>query len=97
MRTVALLCFSAAFLSAQKSPGFDPAALDHSADPCANFYQYACGGWMAANPIPSDQSRWGRFDALRENNRTILREILEDSANHPKPVSYTHLTLPTKA
>ncbi len=83
MRPFALLCLFAALVSAQKSPGFDPAALDHSADPCANFYQYACGGWMAANPIPSDQSRWGRFDALRENNRMVLREILETASNQP--------------
>ena len=39
---------------------------------------------MAANPIPSDQSRWGRFDALQERNRTILQSILESaSANKP--------------
>ena len=49
-----------------------------------NFYQYACGGWMAANPMPADQSRWGRFNALRERNRTILQGILEGvSANKP--------------
>jgi endothelin-converting enzyme/putative endopeptidase len=66
--------------SAQKSPGFDPAALDRTANPCVNFYQYACGAWMAANPIPSDQSRWGRFDALQENNRIILQNILETAS-----------------
>ena len=65
---------------AQKSPGFDPAAIDRTANPCVNFYQYACGEWMAANPIPNDQSRWGRFDALQENNRVILKDILEAAA-----------------
>ena len=52
-------------------------AMDRTADPCIDFYQYACGGWLAANEIPADQSRWTRFDELREKNLQRLREILE--------------------
>jgi endothelin-converting enzyme/putative endopeptidase len=45
-----------------------------------DFYQFACGSWMKANPIPPDQSRWGRFDALQDRNREVLHKILEAAA-----------------
>lgn len=61
-------------------PSFDLSAMDKTIDPCVDFYKYACGGWMAKNPIPPDQARWGRFDELQERNRDILHEILEKTA-----------------
>jgi putative endopeptidase len=60
---------------------FDLAALDRKADPCQDFYQFACGGWRAKNPIPGDQSRWSRFNELAEHNLWIERQILEQAAN----------------
>ncbi len=62
-------------------PGFDVAALDRTASPCVDFYQFACGGWVAHNPIPPDRSTWGRFDELEERNRFVLRDILEKAAS----------------
>jgi endothelin-converting enzyme/putative endopeptidase len=60
-------------------PVFDVNAIDKTADPCVDFYQYSCGTWMKNNPIPADKSRWGRFDQLSERNRYILRDILNQA------------------
>src|SRR5512147_1091575 len=65
-------------------PLFDVNALDKTAEPCVDFYKYACGGWMAKNPIPPDQSLWGRFSQLQERNRDVLHAILEFAAK-PDP------------
>jgi putative endopeptidase len=64
---------------------FDAAAIDKTADPCADFYQYACGNWVKSNPVPADQTRWGRsFSLLYERNRYLLWQELDAAASNPK-------------
>jgi len=56
---------------------FDVSSIDRSADPCQDFYQYACGNWVKNNPIPGDQVRWGTFNQLAERNLYLEYKELE--------------------
>src|SRR5450432_1504996 len=83
MNRSVLLLFVAFTASAQAPLKYPAAGIDKSVDPCANFYQYACGTWLAKNPIPADRSAWGRGNELQERNQTILREILDAASSKP--------------
>jgi putative endopeptidase len=73
-----LLVASPAF--AEQTKPIEPANLDTSVKPTQDFYLYANGGWMKTHPIPADQTDWGGFTELFENNAAALHTILERSA-----------------
>ncbi len=58
----------------------DLSLMDTSIDPCVNFYQYSCGKWLKENPIPADHSSYGRDSELEDQNRLVLKAILEKAA-----------------
>ncbi|MBV8515066.1 MAG: M13 family metallopeptidase [Acidobacteria bacterium] len=61
--------------------GFALSNLDRSCKPCDDFFEFAMGGWMKANPVPAEYSTWGSFTVLLDKNQQNLRQILEKEEN----------------
>lgn len=83
MRSFLMACFLLAWSLADAQTAalrFDVGAVDKTADPCADFYQYACGGWLKHNPIPGNRAYWAVFQQMRDVNRKRVAAILEESS-----------------
>src|SRR5262245_9201737 len=65
-----------------QSPHYDVSGMDTKTPACTDFYQYANGGWLAANPIPAAYPAWGVANVLDEKNRETLHQILEAAAKN---------------
>ena len=81
--TIMVLVTTVATASAQFRSGINMNDLNQNVRPGDDFYEYACGGWMKANPLPAAYSRYGSFDRLAEDNNkrinSILKELQENS------------------
>jgi putative endopeptidase len=66
--------------SPKAQPVLDVSSMDTSVDPCSDFFAYSCGTWIKKNPIPPDQTFWSVYTKMEDDNKSILREILESAA-----------------
>jgi endothelin-converting enzyme/putative endopeptidase len=68
----------------ERLPGLSTAFIDKTADPCQDFFQYACGNFNKLHPIPPDRASFGTITLLQDYNESILHGILEKAAaNNP--------------
>ncbi|NXN96238.1 NEP protein, partial [Rhinopomastus cyanomelas] len=56
--------------------------MDPTAEPCNDFYQYACGGWLKRNVIPETSSRYSNFDILRDELEVVLKDVLDTPSSN---------------
>jgi endothelin-converting enzyme/putative endopeptidase len=81
---ILLLFASASFAQSapsEKAVGFSIDNIDKTLDPCADFYQHACGNWLKSTEIPADRSSWVSFTELDERNLVTLKDILEKTSS----------------
>jgi endothelin-converting enzyme/putative endopeptidase len=73
-----VLCSFCLFGQSQAQHSIQAADVDHTANPCTDFFQYANGAWRAQNPIPAYMDRWSRRWQAGEASKDRLKVILGD-------------------
>ncbi|MGI8545693.1 MAG: M13 family metallopeptidase [Aridibacter sp.] len=76
---ITTLILSVSAIAFGQNAAFDINRMDKSVNACTDFFQFANGTWLNNTEIPGDQSSWGSFNILAENNRTILRELVDET------------------
>jgi putative endopeptidase len=83
-RTLSAVVFSLSVVLGLRAE-IDPKNFDPSVKPRDDFFEYANGGWLKANPVPPEYSSWGAFNELDERNKVALRKILDHAAAAKTP------------
>jgi putative endopeptidase len=87
------------------TPSLETKFMDRAADPCVDFFRYACGSWSKVNPIPADQADWNVYRKMEDDNQRFLWSILQQEAqpnagrsqNEQKIGDYFHACMDEKA
>ncbi|WP_138994461.1 M13 family metallopeptidase [Larkinella sp. C7] len=59
---------------------FDKSGMDTTVVPGNDFFSYANGNWVKNTKIPDDQTGWGSFYELHEENQKKTKSILDEAA-----------------
>jgi putative endopeptidase len=79
LKTILLTAYLAGSSFWVYAQGINPNNFDKSVKPQDDFYHFVNGNWLKKNDIPAAESRWGAFNELEENNKEILRQIIEEA------------------
>jgi len=78
--TLVFISISCSMKKTELTSGIHFANLDTTVSPTADFYRYACGGWMDKHPLTGEYARYGSFDKLAEENKEQLKDLITSIA-----------------
>ena len=77
--TATVLAMAASVDTSAAALVLEPQTMNRSADPCTDFFEYANGKWLAANPVPADRSRYTAYDEVSERNLAALKVLVTEA------------------